>query len=353
MNHLNCGFVQFNMSNRSKNIVYSLLLIAAVLAVMQYRKSKSLTPLRLEGKTMGTSYHVTYFDKQGRNFQQSVDSLLILVNKSISTWDSTAEISLFNKSKNGIKIMLPYFLTPLKISEQVYRESGGTYDPTVMPLVNAWGFGPKKIISPDTAEVERAKSFVGFDKIRFTADSLTKKDERVQLDFSAIGQGYGADVITGFLQSKGITDMLVEVGGEGMAIGKNRQTGNSWKLGLVDPMKPESFIGYIKPENISFSTSGNYFNYREVNGIRYAHTIDPKSGYPVSHRIMSVSVFAENCTLADAWATAFMSMGHEKAIEVLKQHPELDACLIWSVPGGSEQYVTEGLKNYLELEAQR
>lgn len=353
MNHLNCGFVPFNMSNRAKNILYSILLVVAVLAVMQYRKGKSLPPVQLEGKTMGTSYHVTYFDNQGRNFQQAVDSLLVLVNKSISTWDSAAEISGFNNSRTGIKFNLPYFLPPLKISEKVFRESGGAYDPTVMPLVNAWGFGPKKIVSPDTAEVERARTFVGFDKIRIKADSLTKSDERIQLDFSAIGQGYGADVITDFLRQKGITDMLVEVGGEGMAVGINKKSGKPWRLGLVNPMKPESFIGYINLENKSFSTSGSYFNYREVNDIRYSHTINPVTGYPAEQQIMSASVFAENCTLADAWATAFMSMGHEKAIAMLKEHPELEACLIWSVPGGMERYVTSGLSSMIDFEVQK
>lgn len=325
----------------------------AVLAVMQYRKGKSLIVVKLEGKTMGTSYHVTYFDKNGRNFQKSVDSLLVLVNKSISTWDTTAEISLFNKSKNGIRFNLPYFIKPLEISQVVHKASSGAYDPTVMPLVNAWGFGPKKVSVPDTAEIEKVKSFVGFEKIRFDSDSLIKSDQRVQLDFSAIGQGYGADVITDFLKQKGIENMLVEVGGEGMAVGINKKSGKSWRLGLVNPMKPESFIGYINLENKSFSTSGNYFNYREVNGIRFAHTINPVTGYPTEHQIMSASVFAEDCTSADAWATAFMSMGHEKAIEILKQHPELEACLIWSVPEGMERYLTPGLNKLIEFEAQK
>ncbi|MFZ9503424.1 MAG: FAD:protein FMN transferase [Cyclobacteriaceae bacterium] len=337
------------MSNRGKNIIYSLLLIAAVLVVMLYRKGKAIEPIRLEGKTMGTSYHVTYFDGKNRNFQKAVDSLLILVNKSISTWDSTAEISVFNRSKRGIGFSLPYFKKPLKVSRDVYQGSSGAYDPTVMPLVNAWGFGPRKITSPDTTEIEEVKKFIGFEKITFDSDSLLKSDPRVQLDFSAIGQGYGADVITDFLKSQGISNMLVEVGGEGMAVGINLQTKESWTLGLVDPQGPEKFIGYIRLENKSFSTSGNYFNYREINGIRYAHTIDPKSGYPVAHQIMSASVFAENCTLADAWATAFMSMGHEKAIEVLKAHPELEACLIWSVPGGAERYVTPGIAAQIEF----
>jgi len=308
--------------------------------------------MKFEGKTMGTSWHVTIFDPQKRNFQYSLDSLLVLVNRSISTYDSSSEISIFNRSEKGIAPSLPYFNPPLTISEKVFRESGGAYDPTVMPLVNLWGFGPAKVGRPDTAEVTKVLGVIGLDKVRQTGDSIIKSVIGVQLDFSAIGQGYGADVLTEFLISKGIKNMLVEVGGEGMALGMNEQSGKPWKLGLVNPASPESFFGFIELGNRSFSTSGNYFNYREVDGIRYAHTIDPKTGFPAEHAIMSASVFAENCALADAWATAFMSMGHEKAIVLLKDHPELDACLIWSVKGGVEKYLTPGAEKFITFEKQ-
>ena len=333
------------MSNRAKNILYSLLLIGAIWAVMKYRENKSRTPVRSEGSSMGTTWHVTAFDPLQRNHQQALDSLLLLVNKSISTWDSTSEISRFSRSEKGIRFELPYFLPPLRTSEAVYQASSGAYDPTVMPLVNAWGFGPEKITSPDTARIRETMMFIGFHKIRITPDSLIKSDSRVQLDFSAIGQGYGADVLTAWLKSKGVTDMLVELGGEGMAVGINRETGKPWELGLVDPRDPNRFIGYIHLKDRSFSTSGNYFNYREVNGVRYSHTINPATGFPAERPIMSATVFAADCATADAWATAFMTMGHEKAIEVLAAHPELDACLIWSVRGSSGK--ADGIGKYL------
>ncbi len=340
------------MSNRAKNIIYSLILIAAVLAVMKYRENKSRTPVRSEGSSMGTTWHVTAFDPQQRNHQHALDSLLQLVNKSISTWDSTSEISRFNRSARGIRFGLPYFLPPLQTSEKVYNASGGAYDPTVMPLVNAWGFGPEKITSPDTARIRETMTFIGFNKIRITPDSLIKPDPRMQLDFSAIGQGYGADVLTAYLKTKGVTSMLVELGGEGMAIGINQESGKPWELGLVDPRDPKQFIGYIHLKDRSFSTSGNYFNYREVNGVRYSHTIDPTTGFPAERAIMSATVFAGDCATADAWATAFMTMGHEKAIEVLASHPELDACLIWSVPGksGIGKHLTKGAEAIITFE---
>lgn len=340
------------MNNRARNIIYSILLLIVVGVVMLMRNNKSNTPIRMEGSTMGTSWHVTAFDPEQRNLQHELDSLLLLVNRSISTWDSTAEISRFNQSERGIAFQLPYFLPPLKVSSLVHAASGGAYDPTVMPLVNAWGFGPEKISTPDTARILKTLEFIGFGKIRITEDSVLKSDPRVQLDFSAIGQGYGADVVAEYLRSKGIQDMLVELGGEGMAIGINRESGKPWKLGLVDPRDPKKFIGYIELTNRSFSTSGNYFNYREVDGLRYSHTIDPSTGFPAERAIMSATVFAEDCATADAWATAFMTMGHEKAIELLKQHPEIDALLLWSAQNekGIAHHLTPGAKTMITFE---
>jgi thiamine biosynthesis lipoprotein len=168
------------------------------------------------------------------------------------------------------------------------------------------------------------------------------------LDFSGIGQGYGADVITGYLKSKGIKNALIEVGGEGMAVGVNLSTGKPWRLGIVDPVQPDRFKAYVDLQNKSFSTSGNYFNYRVVNGKRYSHTIDPVSGYPAERLILSATVFAPNCTLADAWATAIMSMGHERAINILKSQPGLGVCLFYSMDNGEVgQYVSDNVKNMI------
>jgi FAD:protein FMN transferase len=337
------------MTARAKNAIYSLVLIVAVMTVWWWRNRDK--PILIEGNTMGTSYHITYFDDNGRNFKTQVDSLLTLVNKSISTWDSTSEISRFNKAQRSIKFELPYFLPPLLVSQKIVSISHGAYDPTVMPLVNAWGFGPKKIQKPDTLEVERVKAYVGFEKIRFNQDSIWKNDPRVQLDFSGIGQGYGADVITDFLKSKGVTNALVEVGGEGMALGRNIQSDKPWALGLVDPTRPETYMGSIKLENKSFSTSGNYFNYRVVDGRRYSHTIDPTTGYPTNKAILSASVFSDDCTTADAWATAIMSMGHEKAIELLKSQPNVGVFLIFSTEsGGVERFVSENVAALISFE---
>ena len=342
------------MDNRKKNIIYSVVLLAAVAAVMFYRRNKGDEPMHIEGKTMGTTYHITYFDKKGRDFKNSVDSLLLVVNKSINNYDPTSEVSLFNTNSTGFKFDLPYLYHPLKKAHEVFVASDGAFDPTVMPLVNAWGFGPGKQINPDSSTVDSLRSFVGYDKIRITTDSLVKKDPRVQLDFGGIGQGYGADVIADWLRSKGISDMLVELGGEGMAIGKNIKSDAPWQIGILDPnstYENQFFKAYVSLTNKSFTTSGNYFNYREIDGKKYSHTIDPETGFPAQHAILSASVFAADCVTADVWGTAFMVMGHEKAIDLLKQHPELDALLIYSSTDGKMQtYMTAGVEPFVKLE---
>ena len=302
---------------------------------------------------MGTTYHISYFDKQGRSFQFSVDSLLDLVNKSISTYDSTSEVTIFNQGKRSIVFHLPYLLPPLKKSREVVMGSNGAYDPTVMPLVDAWGFGPRKVTRPDTAEILRTREYVGFEKISFNEDSLWKTDLRVQLDFSAIGQGYGADVIADFFRSKSVENFFIELGGEGVARGKNLAEGTWWEIGILDPesnFPEQKFKAYVSLKNKGFSTSGNYFNYRVVDGIKYSHTIDPTSGFPVQHELLSATVFAADCSTADAWATAFMSMGHVKGVEILKTHPELDVLFIFSSKNGIKTFVSPGIAADLQIQ---
>jgi FAD:protein FMN transferase len=340
------------MNNRLKNALYSVLLLAAMWAVWKWRSSEDKTPIKIEGETMATSYHITYFDSKHRNFKSSVDSILVLVNQSINNYNPTSEVSLFNKSKTGFKFKLPYLLQPVKIANKVFSDSQGAFDPTVMPLVNLWGFGSQKVSRPDSSKIDSIRNFIGFEKIQFNQDSVWKLDPRSQLDFGGIGQGYGADVITDFLKSRGIKNMLVELGGEGMAIGINLQSGKAWELGILDPNSTEreqSYKAYVSLTNRSFTTSGNYFNYREVDGKKYSHTMDPNTGYPAMREILSASVFADDCTTADAWGTAIMSMGHVKAIELLKKHPELDAFLIYSTADGMATFATEKIAKDLTI----
>lgn len=302
---------------------------------------------------MGTTYQVLYFDKDNRNFQTPVDSLLKLVNRSISTYDPASHVSRFNRS-TGIAISSPFFLAPLKKGLDVSSLSGGAFDLTVMPLVNAWGFGPGRTLDMDSATVDSLKSLTGFRKIRITRDSILKSDPRIQLDFGGIGQGYGADVIAGYLRTRGVTDLLVELGGEGMALGRNLKTGKPWTVGILNPHSTRDdqfFKAYVSLTDCSYTTAGNYFNYREVNGKKYSHTIDPVTGYPAEQAILSASVFTNDCTTADAWDTAFMVMGLERSIAYLKDHPELDAILMYAGEANKvELFITDGIKSRVIIE---
>jgi len=282
------------MDNRWKNAIYSLILLAAMFVVWKWRTPEMPTePIRIEGETMATTYHITYFDREQRNLKMEVDSLLTVVNQSINNYNPASEVSIFNRSA-GFRFTLPYFFTPVKIAEQVYTDTEGAFDPTVMPLVNLWGFGQQKVVRPDSSKIDSLKRMIGFDKIKFNKDSVWKLDQRTQLDFGGIGQGYGADVVTDFLKSKGIENMLVELGGEGMAVGTNLQSGKPWELGILDPNSTNDnqyFKAYISLSDKSFTTSGNYFNYREIDGIKYSNNCWRKKPASTNNPINSTSLF--------------------------------------------------------------
>lgn len=339
------------MSPRWKNAVYSLILLTSILLVWKYRQAGSHEPIKIEGKTMGTTYHITYFDQHKRNFKSSVDSLLVVFNQSLNTYLPNSEISTFNGG-SSIQFELPFFLSVLQRSQEIALQSDRAFDPTVMPLVNAWGFGPGKKVKLDSVQIDSIKAFVGIDKIAFNRDSLWKKDTRVQLDFSAIAKGYGVDEVTRFIQSKGIENVFVEIGGEISAKGKNLQTDKNWEAGILDPNSTyanQVFKAYVTLDNKAMATSGNYFNYYEEDGKKYSHTIDPQSGYPIQREILSASVFADDCMTADAWATAFMVMGHERAQKLLDKHPELEAFLIYSDKAGINTYSSKGISSFIKV----
>jgi FAD:protein FMN transferase len=337
------------MSLRTKNILYTIILLTVMFAVWKYRQGKQEIYIAFDGRTMGTTYHILYFDKEGRNLKPQVDSLLIVFNQSLSTYITDAEISKFNRARSFV-FQLPFFYPVLNSSKEIYEVTSGFYDPTVMPLVNAWGFGPAKPTQPNKQQVDSLMTFVGFEKIVFNKDSVWKSDQRVQLDFSAIAKGYGVDVVTEFILSKGIENLFVEIGGEVVAKGKNLAKNRLWEIGILDPNSDpinQQYKVFVSLKDKAIATSGNYYNYREVDGIKYSHTIDPQQGYPVEHAILSASVFADDCMTADALATAFMAMGHEKALEILDANKKWDAILIYSdADGGQSIYMTDGLRPF-------
>lgn len=300
--------------------------------------------LKLEGKTMGTTYHVTYTDSAGNNYQSAIDSVLVQVNQQMSTYISTSEISLFNQVSDTISktMVTGGFMETFDIAATIHSTTGGAFDPTVMPLVNAYGFGYEKMAQIDSSYIDSLMGFVGFDKMYqlWIVDPVTlteklelrKLDPRVQLDLSAIAKGYGVDVVALLLNSYGVESYMVEIGGEVRTKGINIQ-GKPWSIGIDSPSESNKFNHKLKAivqlSDKAMATSGNYRNYKEQNEVKFVHTIDPKTGWPKISNTLSVSVIANDCATADGYATAFMVIGVEKGLALADSLSNLEAYFIY------------------------
>ncbi len=344
------GEVMLNKSFLKR--LYPLLIVLAVFIVWKIRKHEPASKLvEFTGRTPGKiGYTIKYYDAEGRNFSQPVDSMLAEWNNAFSIFIPSSEVSTLNRDSCHV-YKSPYFLTVLKISREVYERSHGAFDPTVGPLVNAWGFGPEDTMMPDSAKVDSLKALVGFNKVYFNDTMICKADRRMQLNFNALADGDGADIVTAFLESKGIKDILVDVGGELKAKGE-KPGGQMWRTAIEDPtvdFYEERILAVVNLKNKGVATSGNYRNYYVKDGRKYVHTIDPESGYPALRSILSASVFSDTCAVADAFATSFMVMGVDRAKEVLAQNKHIDAYLVYTDENGKlATYVTDGIAGYIE-----
>lgn len=304
-------------------------------------------PVKIEGEAQGTTYHITYFDSQNRDFQPEIVQLLKDFDLSVSTYIPNSIISRINSNEKNV-IVDKYFIACFNKAKEVWKNTYGAFDPTVYPLVNAWGFGPEKKQKVEKAKIDSILKFVGFQLIQLKGNTVIKKDPRVALDFNAFAQGYSVDVVSEFLNSKGITAYIVEIGGEVYAKGR-KPDGKNWTIGIekpIDNKESENPIkAIVKLENLALATSGNYRRFIIEDGIKYAHHIDPKTGYPTKNNLLSASIFAKECISSDANATGVLVLGLKKAKVFLQKHPELQAYLIYSDDKGNYQvYETPGLK---------
>jgi len=339
--------------------LYPVILILLVFIVWKYRESKkaeqaetNFSAVEISGMTMGTiRYSVKYFHEEEINYSSEIDSLLKVWNMSLSTYIAESEISRFNSGDSCFEFESKYFLPVLKASKKVYEMSKGAFDPTVGPIVNAWGFGPEKSMTPDSAKVDSLRKFVGFNKITFDDKKVCKSLPGIKLDFSAIAKGNAVDIVANFLESKGIENLLVEIGGE--IVCRGSKPGNApWVTAIEDPtveIYEQKILAIAELYDKAVATSGNYRNYYVRDGRKYAHTIDPATGYPVFHSLLSASVFAENCMIADAYATAFMVLGMDGARQIIEDDPTLDAYLIYTDEDGEiKTFVTNGIANHIK-----
>ncbi len=321
---------------------FSLLMLAAC-------ATESEQPLqKLEGPTMGTTYHIVYVADAVADLQAGVDSVLAAVNASLSTYIPTSTISVINQSANGALLDEPMRVNFLK-SAEVWLKSKGAFDPTVGPLVNAWGFGFQKMSAEvDSNLIDSLKKHVGWEKLRISGDSLLK-ESGVVIDFSAIAKGYGVDRVALYLEQRGIKNYIVEIGGELRAAG-TKAKGFDWIAGIEKPVEDQTGTQRalqlsLPLKDRSMATSGNYRNFYEFEGKKYAHTIHPKTGYPAMSNLLSASVIASDCMTADAFATACMVMGFEAAKELIETDDAFEAVLIYSDEQGKlQQYISPGLQ---------
>ena len=320
-----------------------LFFLLAVGTVLILRKANAAVPQADEGPIFGTTYHIKY--KYDRDLNKEILAELNEVDGSMSIFNPTSTISKINAGTSLQTDAL--FRQVFMLSEQIAKETDGAFDMNVDPLVNAWGFGFKTEQLPTKAQVDSLRALVGFSKVSLNGNEVRKKDPHVTLDFGAIAKGFGVDRVALMLERHGIQDYMVEIGGEVRTKGKNFE-GRSWTIGIQRPVAGEERLqSVVYLENKAIATSGNYRNFYVKNGRRYAHTIDPRTGYPVQHSLLSASVFANNCATADAYATSFMVLGVEGAKRVLNRHPELEACLIYEQNGTLQVWMSPELEKVI------
>ena len=329
----------FSLFDNMKKLIYTII-FGLLLVSCQTHKPQKIT---LQGLAQGSYYAITYYDSLNRNFQKGIDSIFNIVDQSVSLWNDSSIISKVNQ--NEPVELNQIFIDNFNIAQQASILSDGYFDATVSPLVAAWGFSYKNGDSITPQLIDSLKQFVNYEAIRIENGKVIKDDPRITLDFNAIAQGYTSDMIAEFLSSNGINNFLVDTGGEIMARGC-KPDGSSWIVGIEKPASnwdSERTVQerlYLRDKGLV--TSGSTRKYVERNGKRYSHCIDPKTGYPVEHNVLSATVIAKNSVWADALASICMVMGLEKSLPIIESLEGVEAYYISSNNQGElEVFATE------------
>ncbi len=305
---------------------------------------------KILGTTMGTYYIISYYAPSSTVKKHQIDSLLIDINQQLSTYIPSSAIGKFNSSikgltnpyKNGKNLEYPMFDKVFLTAKKIQQTTDGYFEPTVMPLVNYWGFGyteKKKSITVDSQKIKQLLALIGFDKIKRIVEPngirYEKSNSKIQLDFSAIAKGYGVDIVGKELEKYGIKNYLIDIGGEILAHGMKPEE-KKWTLGIAKPLEDANLTDIVQKKtlfNQAMASSGNYRNFYESNGNKYSHTINPKTGYTERSNLLSTSIIASNCMTADAYATACMVMGLEKSKKMINNIEGLEAAFIINKDG--------------------
>ena len=335
-----------NTKNSKTKLLWLIPLVLGTIYII--RREQQTTYNSIEGLIFGTVYHVTY--QYDGDLKPEIEKAFKTFDGSLSTFNDTSVISKINQNKEVVPDS--FFLNVYNRSMEISKETDGAFDITVAPLVNAWGFGFKKNQQVDSLTIDSLLQITGYEKISLAQGKIIKKDARIMLDCSAIAKGYASDVIAGVLQRHGVKNFMVEIGGEIVARGHNPKK-EAWRIGVNKPVDDSLSMNQelqtiLQLTDVGMATSGNYRNFYYKEGKKYAHTINPKTGYPVQHNLLSTTVVAKDCMTADALATAFMVMGLEKAEAFANAHPEIEAYFIYSDEKGNFQnYFTKGMKKYI------
>lgn len=319
------------------NFLFLVFLVVGTVLILRKHNSSSLSYQTATGSVFGTYYHITY--EHSTPLDSGINAELDKVNASLSMFNQSSTLSRINKGECLLVDSL--FAHVFTLASKVSAETDGAFDATVAPLVNAWGFGFKHLETVTPELLDSLMDFVGYSKVRIENDSVLKDDSRLMLDFGAIAKGYAVDVVANMLEKKGVENYMVEIGGEVVLKGKNAES-NLWRIGVSKPESADSISGtqlqaVFQLTDIALATSGNYRNFYYKDGQKFAHTINPATGYPVQHSLLSASVFAPTCAEADAYATAFMVMGLEKAKAFISARSDLMAYFIYADAAGQFQ----------------
>ncbi len=309
-------------------IVFLLFLIVGSIYII--RQQNTMPYQHNTGQIFGTTYHITY--QSNKDLHREILQRLQLVDQTFSTFNDESIISKINRNK-PVKLN-QMFIEVFDLAKTVSKDTHGAFDITVAPLVNVWGFGFKSGTPPTKAVIDSLRHLTGYEKVKLIGSKVRKQDPRIMLDCSAIAKGYGSDVVAQYLRSRDVENFMIEIGGE-IVVQGNSDKRLPWKIGVTKPTDDSTQVNnelqtVLNVTNTAMATSGNYRRFYYKNGKKYAHTIDPKTGYPVQHNILSATVLANTCAKADAYATSFMVLGLEKTQQVLQHHPDLMVYLIYA-----------------------
>ncbi|AXT51000.1 FAD:protein FMN transferase [Aquimarina sp. BL5] len=313
-------------------MIRNLLIYCLLVCLLSCKKTPEQYLNYTSGDAFGTTFSVQFIDKNEIDLSASYDSIINVINTSMSTYQNDSDISKINFGDITVSVD-NHFKNVFNTSKRIYKETEGVFDPTVGVLVNAWDFGPEgKIVALDSLKIASLLISVGLDKVTLRDNKIIKQHPKTFIDFNALAKGYAVDVFTEFLEAKNFENYLVEIGGEIRGKGSNLIKVKPWKIGVEDPNfdQTQSYSKVLSLKNEAMATSGSYRKFKlDENGNRYAHIIDTKTGYPHKSNLLSVSILAKTCMEADAYATALMSMGLERSKQFLNKHPELKVYFIY------------------------